>query len=84
MGAGIACTKTGTPSRCASAKKGRNRSSPIDTPSTLEAISTPYSPMSRIVVSSAAAISGSCIGTIPKPNSRSGTAAHRAAMDSLT
>ena len=65
-------------------EEGQERSSPIDTPSTLEAISTPYSPMSRIVVNSAAAISGSCIGTIPKPNSRSGTAAHRAAMDSLT
>jgi hypothetical protein len=40
--------------------------------------------MSRIVVNSAAAISGSCMGTIPKPNNRSGTAAHRAAVDSLT
>jgi hypothetical protein len=66
-GAGIACTKTAIPSRSASAKNPRNRGSPSDTPATLDAISTPASPRSATKESSAAARSGSCSGTVPRP-----------------
>jgi hypothetical protein len=84
VAAGIACTNTDRSRRCASVKNPRNRSSPIEAPSTLEAISTPRRPWSRTAFSSAAAASGSCIGTMPRPTSRSGAAAHSCAANSLT
>ena len=80
---GIACTKTGTPNREASAKKSANRGSPSDTPPTLEAISTPARPSSLTPASSAAASAGSCIGTVPSPKNRRGSTAHRDTMNSL-
>ena len=67
FGDGIACTKIGMPSRSASWKNGRNRSSPMEAPAMFEEISTPYRPASRIAFSSAVAASTSCIGTMPKP-----------------
>jgi hypothetical protein len=84
VGDGIACTNTASSRRWASVKNARNRSSPIEVPSTLDAISTPCRPWSRIAFSSEAAASGSCIGTMPSPIRRSGAAAHSCAVHSLT
>jgi hypothetical protein len=67
-GAGIACTKIAAPRRSASAKNPRKRGSLSDTPPTLDAISTPASPNSPTAEPSAAAArSGSCSGTVPRP-----------------
>jgi hypothetical protein len=66
-GTGMPCTKTAEPSRSASAQNPSNWGSCSDLPLMFEAISTPSSPALATSVSSAAARSGSCSGTVPRP-----------------
>ena len=67
VGAGMPCTNTAADRRCASAQKPSKRGSCSEVPLMLEAISTPARPCFATSVSSAAAMSGSCIGTVPRP-----------------